>query len=129
MNVLKKKYKQPHRIKNARKRANGNSLAAKALLNHRTQNERVLINTQGNQIISNDTTAADYAFPSSSNNDYDKIKAEPTDKKSIDDEVNSKYDYRELLLKYQKLKEKLKKAAEDRQSESAEKDSKISKLE
>jgi hypothetical protein len=132
---LEEKYKQPHRVKNARKRINDKNLAAKALLNHRTQNEKVLIDTQDNQLVSNDTinnTADDFAFASnSSNNDYnyDQTKTEITHQKAIDDDVNTKDDYRELLLKYKKLKEELKKAAEDRQIESNEKDNKISKLE
>ncbi len=132
---LEEKYKQPHRVKNARKRANDKNLAAKALLNHRTQNKKVLIDTQGNQIVSKDTinnTADDSAFASNSSiNDYnyDHTKAEITHQKAIDEDVNTKDHYRELSLKYKKLKEDLKKAADDRQIESNEKDNKISKLE
>ena len=103
--------------------------------NAERENKVIAIDTQGNQIRSDDAVDInniDYAFASSSrDNNYeyhDQTKPETTYKKAIDDNSNVQQEYHKLLHENQKLKEELKRA-EDRLCENTQKDSKINVLE
>jgi hypothetical protein len=99
------------------------------------ENKLIAIDTQGNQIRSDDAVNInniDYAFASSGrDNNYeyhDHTKSEITYKKAIDDNANIQQEYHKLLLENQKLKEELKRT-EERLCENTQKDSKINDLE
>jgi hypothetical protein len=104
--------------------------------NTERENKLIAIDTQGNQIRSDDAVDInniDYAFASSGrdNNNYEyhhQTKPETTYKKAIDDNSNVQQEYHKLLLENQKLKEELKRA-DDRFFENTQKDSKINVLE
>src|SRR5918992_1778595 len=102
--------------------------------NAERENKLIAIDTQGNQIRSDDAVDInniDYAFASSGrDNNYeynDQTKPETTYKKAIDDNSNIQQGYLELLLENQKLKEELKRT-EDRLCENTQKESKINDL-
>jgi hypothetical protein len=102
--------------------------------NTERENKLIAIDTQGNQIRSDDAVDInniDYAFASSRDNNYEyhhQTKPETTYKKAIDDNSNVQQECHKLLLENQKLKEELKRA-DDRFFENTQKDSKINVLE
>jgi hypothetical protein len=102
--------------------------------NAERENKLIAIDTQGNQIRSDDAldiNYIDYGFASNNNNNYeyhDHTKSETTYKKAIDDNANIQQEYHELLLENKKLKEELKRA-DDRFFENTQKDSKLNDLE